>query len=344
MVPTLVGITFLTFLVMHLAPGDPAELRFRGASFSGEEGAAVGGLERAIARFRRENLLDQPLWRQYLHYVGPFDLSPEGHALFGGSGEHPWGGLVLGDLKHELLRPTVPVREELGRRLAVTVPFALLSALLSYLIALPLGIASVVRRGTPFDALTTVLVFLLYSIPTFWAGTMLQLAFGASWLDWLPILGLRDPDAAALGPLASFLDLARHAVLPLACLTYGSFAYLSRQMRAGMIETIQQDYLRTARAKGLSERAVVLKHALRNSLIPVVTLFATILPFLIGGSVIVESIFDIPGMGKYAFEGLLQRDYFVVMATTTMSAVLTLAGILVSDLLYALLDPRIRYE
>jgi len=345
MIPTLIGITFLTFLVMQLTPGDPAELKFQGAAFSGEGAAAESGsIEAAITRFRRENLLDQPIWKQYLHYVGPFDLGPDGHPWFGGSGEHPWGGLLLGDLKHEIFRPTVPIREELGRRLRVTVPFALLSILLSYLIALPLGIASVVKRGTVFDAGATVVVFLLYAIPTFWAGLMLQLVFGASWLDWLPILGLHDKTAASMGRVDWLVDLGLHALLPLSCLTYGSFAYISRQMRVGMIETIQQDYVRTARAKGLRERSVVLKHVLRNSLIPVVTLFASILPYLIGGSVIVESIFDIPGMGKYAFEGLLQRDYFIVMATTTLSAVLTLIGILVSDIVYGLVDPRIRYD
>lgn len=344
MFPTLVGITFITFCVMQLAPGDPAEIKFQGAG--GVEGATMdtSSIEAAIAKFRRENLLDQPLWKQYLHYVGPFDLGPQGHPWFGGSGEKPYGGLLVGDLKHEFHRPSVPIREELVRRLKVTVPFALAAVLLSYLIALPLGIYSVVRQGTVQDAGATVLVFLLYSVPTFWAGLMLQLMFGANWLDVLPILGLHDKAADALGRGEYLWDLFLHAILPLATLTYGGFAYLSRQMRAGMIETIRQDYVRTARAKGLSEKAVILKHALRNSLIPVVTLFATILPILIGGSVIVETIFDIPGMGKYAFEGLLLRDYFIVMATTTLSAVMTLIGILLSDLTYALVDPRIKYE
>ena len=344
MIPTLIGITFLTFSIIQLAPGDPAQLKFAGASGGGGAASTSGNVEQAIERFRRQYLLDQPIWKQYLHYVGPFDLSPEGHEWFGGSGENKWGGLMLGDLKSEFLRPTVKIKDELGRRLKVTVPFALISTLLSYLIALPLGIYSVVRQGTVMDLASTVIVFLLYAIPTFWAGLMLQLMFGANWLEWLPILGLHSRDAESLSRGAYLWDLFLHAILPLACMTYGSFAYLSRQMRAGMIETIRQDYIRTARAKGLSERVVVMKHALRNSMIPVVTLFASILPFLIGGSVIIESIFDIPGMGKYAFEGLLLRDYFIVMATTTMSAVLTLVGILLSDVAYAFLDPRISYD
>ena len=342
MIPTLIGITFVTFLVLQLAPGDPAEIQARGEASADATSAA--NLEAAIARFRREVLLDQPIWKQYLHYVGPFDLGARGHRWFGGSGEKPWGGLVLGDFKRELLRPEVEIRDELARRLAVTVPLALVAVLLSYAIALPLGILSVVKRGTAFDALSVVLVFLLYALPTFWVALMLQLAFGRTGLGWLPILGLRDPDAADFSRWASLVDLAKHALLPIACLTYGGVAYLSRQMRAGMIEAISQDYVRTARAKGLSEKTVVLKHALRNSLIPVVTLFATVLPALIGGSVIVETIFDVPGMGRYAFEGLLQRDYFVVMATTTISAVLTCLGILASDLAYAWIDPRIRFS
>lgn len=337
----MIGITFLTFAMMQLAPGDPAQLKFAEGA---EATVAAGDVAGALTRFRAAHLLDEPLWRQYLHYVGPFDLGPDGHPWFGGSGRKPWGGLLTGDLKREFHRPNVRILDELGRRLRVTVPFALASVLLSYAIALPLGVWSVLRQGTRRDAFATVVVFLLYSIPTFWAGLLLQLVFGANWLGWLPVLGLHDKGADSLATGPWLWDLFLHAVLPLACLTYGAFAYLSRQMRAGMIETIRQDYVRTARAKGLPEHVVVLKHALRNSMIPVLTLFASILPTLIGGSVIVESIFDIPGMGKYAFEGLLNRDYNIVMATTTFSAVLTLFGILVSDIAYALVDPRISYE
>ncbi len=342
MVPTLLGITFLTFALLHLAPGDPAELRLVGDT-GAEQGLAPLAAEDAIARFRREYLLDQPLWRQFLHYLGPFDLSPAGHPWFGGSGTSPWGGLVLGDLRRELLRPHVEIKDELGRRLAVTVPLALVATLLAYLVALPLGILSAVKRETVVERASVFLVFLLYSVPTFWAGLLLQLVFGASGLGWLPVLGLHDRDAADLSRGAYLWDLARHALLPVLCLSYGSFAYLSRQMRAGMLEQLRAAYVTTARAKGLPERVVVFKHVLRNSLVPVVTLFAAVLPALIGGSVIVETIFDLPGMGRYAFEGLLQRDYAVVMATTTLSAVLTCLGILLSDLLQAVLDPRVRH-
>ena len=194
------------------------------------------------------------------------------------------------------------------------------------------------------DGGLTVLLFVLYSIPTFWAGLMLILVFGRTGLDWLPVLGLHDKDAASFGPVKYAWDVVLHSILPIATLTYGSLAYLSRQMRAGMLEVIRQDYIRTARAKGLSERVVVYKHALRNSMIPVLTLLASILPILIGGSVIVEAVFDIPGMGKYAFEGLLRRDFYIVMATTIFVGIMTQLGILLSDITYSLVDPRIRHD
>jgi peptide/nickel transport system permease protein len=329
-VPTLLGITFLTFALLHLAPGGPGELALGGTS--GESRVDAG----ALARFRSAYLLDQPLWKQYLHYLGPFDLSSEGHAWFGGSGARPWGGLLAGDLKNEIHRPHVRVVDELARRLGVTVPLALSALLLGYLVALPLGILAAVRERTAVDKACVVFVFLLYCVPTFWGGLVLQLVFGATGLGWFPVIGTA-PAGASLG------ETLRHSILPVACLAYGSFAYLSRQMRAGLVEALASDYVRAARAKGLPEHLVVGKHALRNALLPVATLFASVFPALIGGAVIVETIFDLPGVGRYAYEGLGQRDYFVVMATTTLTGVMTCLGILVSDLLTAALDPRIRH-
>jgi len=322
MVPTMIGITFLLFCVMQLAPGDPASVRFGNMADGGgmTEGTNV---EDAIAKFRAKYRLDEPLHVQYWEWMK---------------------SVAVLDFGTEFSRPNVRVMDELWERLKITVPFSLVSVLLSYLLALPLGIHSAVRQGSRTDKASTLILFLLYSLPTFWVGLMLILAFGATGLDWLPVIGLHDKDADSLGTGAWLWDLFLHCILPVATLTYGGFAYLSRQMRVGMLEVVRQDYIRTARAKGLPERVVVLRHALRNSLIPVVTVFATILPILIGGSVIVEQVFGIPGMGLYAFEGLIKRDYPVVMATTTISAFLTLVGFLMSDLLYALVDPRISYE
>ena len=320
MVPALFGITALLFVVMRLAPGDPATVRFGDMSSASTSGV---DFEAAITKFRERYHLDEPIHVQYGYWLK---------------------SVATLDFGYEFARPNVPVRQELWERLQVTVPLSVVSVLLAYLIALPLGVFSAVRQRSIFDRVSTLVLFLLYSVPTFWAGLMLILIFGQTGLGWLPVLGLHDKDAAQLSGWPWTRDLLLHCILPVATMTYGSLAYLSRIMRVGMLETVRQDYIRTARAKGLAEKAVVMRHALRNSLIPVVTVFATILPVLIGGSVLVEQIFNIPGMGLYAYEGLLKRDYNVVMATTTISAVMTLLGFLLSDILYAVVDPRISYE
>jgi peptide/nickel transport system permease protein len=289
-------------------------------------------------------LLDQPLWKQYLHALGPFDLSPHGHRWFGGSGERPWHGVLALSFGREFHRPDVVVSEEIGRRLWVTVPLSLGSIVLAYALAIPIGVRSAVKRRSRAARGLDALLLALYSIPAFWGGLLLILAFGAAGLGWLPVIGLHDKDASTFGPARFAWDTFLHAILPVATLTYGGLAYLSRQMRAAMIETLAQDFIRAARARGLSERAIVWKHALRNSALPVITLFASVFPLAIGGSVIVESVFGLPGMGRYAYEGVLMRDYNVVLATTMLSAWMTLVGILVSDVLYALCDPRVRHD
>lgn len=324
MVPTLIGITFILFAVMRLAPGDPAAIA-AGAVSGADSGTLsnTSNTQDAVEKFRARYKLDEPLLVQYGYWIS---------------------SVARLDFGNEFFRPNVAVRDELWRRLQVTVPLSLVSVLLSYLIALPLGVLSATKQGTILDRVTTLILFLLYAMPTFWAGLMLILAFGATGLDLLPVLGLHDKDADTFSRFAYIKDMVIHAILPVACLTYGTFAYLSRQMRVGMLEVVRQDYIRTARAKGLAEKVVVFKHAFRNSLIPVITLFAGILPAMIGGSVIIETVFTIPGMGRYAFEGLVQRDYNIVMATATAGAFMTLLGFLVSDITYALVDPRIAYE
>jgi peptide/nickel transport system permease protein len=323
MVPTLFGITFLLLVVIQLAPGDPAAIAASGDLSGGTVETGSGDTHSAYEKFRERYHLDDPIWSQYVHWVG---------------------NVAVLDFGNEFFRPNVEVADELWERLKVTVPLALIATLLSYLIALPLGVFSAVSRGSLSDKFITLGLFLLYSLPTFWAGLMLILAFGATGLEWFPVIGLHDKDAATLSTWDWTVDLVWHTILPLATYTYGGLAYLSRQMRVGMLETIQQDYIRTARAKGLPRWTVIIKHAMRNSLIPVITVFATILPILVGGSVLVETIFDIPGMGQYAFKALQVRDYNVIMATVTVSAFMTLVGFLLSDVLYAVVDPRIKYE
>jgi len=214
-----------------------------------------------------------------------------------------------------------------------------------YVIAVPLGVLTAVKRGSWFDNAASVLVFLLYSLPNFWVAYLLILFFGGGhFLDLFPIQGLNSEGAESLPFWTWLLDRVWHMCLPVACMTYAGLAALSRYARTGMLEVIRKDYIRTARAKGLSERAVIMKHALRNGMLPIVTLLGGLLPALISGSVIIEYIFGIHGMGMLGFQAVLQRDYPVVMAIAFFSALLVLVGILLSDLLYALLDPRIRLE
>ena len=339
MVPTFLGITLLVFAAARATPGDAAML----ASSAAESADPSLDLQARRARFRAEHLLDAPLWKQYLHFLGPFDLSPRGHARFGGSGSHPWNGLLALDFGNEFLRPTVPVGEEIGRRLAVTAPLALLSTLLAFLIAIPIGVFAATRRGSGLERAASFVLYALHATPTFWLGLMLVLLFGAAGLSWLPVVGLHGPDAESLAPAARGLDLARHAILPVATLALPLLAYLARQVKGAMVEALESDYVRAARARGVPERRVVVRHALRNSLLPLITLAGSILPAAIGGSVVVETVFALPGMGRYAYEGLLTRDLNVVVGTTAVSAAITFAAILLADLAYAAADPRIRH-
>ena len=337
MLPSFLGITLIVFLAVHLAPGDPA-LRELHDPNSGASDAAD------IARFRAEHVLDRSLAVQYLHFLGPCDLSPRGARWFGGSGEHPWGGLLALDLGSEFHRPDVRIFDELGRRLAITAPLSFAAALLAWGIAIPLGAWGAVRRGTKRERGVALALFGLHSLPGFWLALLLVLVFGAAGLGWLPVLGLHSAGARELGGFDWTVDLVRHAILPVLALALGSLAYLARQVRASMLDALAQEYVITARSKGLSERLVIGRHALRNALLPAITLAVLILPALVGGSLIVETIFGLPGMGRYAYEALLERDYAVIQAVTALSASVTLVALLAADILYALADPRIRHE
>ena len=195
--------------------------------------------------------------------------------------------------------------------------------------------------------LTTAL-FMLYSLPSFFVATVLLyfVSEGSNWpaLRWFPTGGFQSPGFEELTSLGKLADIAWHLVLPLGCLTYGALAALSRYMRTGLLEVIQADYIRTARAKGLPERVVIGKHALRNGLLPILTLLSELLPAVLGGSVIIEYIFGIPGIGLWTVESIYQRDYNVIMGVQLLSTVLVLVGILLTDIGYALVDPRIRYN
>jgi peptide/nickel transport system permease protein len=256
-----------------------------------------------------------------------------------------WLGRVITLRFGHSIRDGRPVGEKLGEALPITLLLSLLSMALAYLIAVPLGIHAAVRQGSLGERITTVVLFVLYSLPSFWVAMVLILLFGGvGLLDWFPIHGLASEGLEEATGWTWLGDRAHHLVLPIACLTYGSLAVISRYQRTAMLEVIRQDYIRTARAKGLGERAVIFRHALRNSLLPVITLMGLQFPYLISGSVIIERIFNIPGMGMMTFDAFLNRDYPVIIAVAVLSAVLTLAGLILSDLAYALVDPRIQLE
>jgi peptide/nickel transport system permease protein len=242
-----------------------------------------------------------------------------------------------------------PVISLISDALPISLLLSGLSILIGYILAIPLGIFSAVKKNSPGDKLVTVILFLLYSLPSFWvAGILLMTLTGPPFLDFFPTRGLNSTGvslgAEGITNFAWFSDRVWHLVLPVTCLTYGSLAFISRQMRSAMLETINQDFIRTAKAKGLSSYTVIFKHALRNSLIPIITISAGLLPELIAGAVIIESIFTIPGMGTLTFEAIVNRDYPVINAVLFFSAFMTLLGILVADISYALVDPRIKYE
>jgi peptide/nickel transport system permease protein len=350
-IPTLFVITILSFAISRLAPGDPAELKAGiGSSQDLSSGEGNDLNERMIKLIRKQWHLDKPLFYFSLFdkvnnefpksLINRFNLKWNGNQ----NQYHIWTVNVLKLDFGNSFRDNQPVIDKIKERIPITLTLNLISTILAYLIAIPLGIFSAVNQHSIWDRISTVTVFILYSLPNFWIGTMLIIFFGGGdFFDWFPYAGLYSNNYEYLTPFGKFKDLLAHLILPIIVYTYGSFAYLSRQMRVGMLEVIRQDFIRTARAKGLTEKTVIYKHALRNSLIPIVTILAYILPAMIGGSVIIETIFTIPGMGSLAFEAITSRDYPVVMAVFTISAFLTLIGMLIADLLYSVVDPRITF-
>ena len=304
MVPTLLGISFLAFAVVRAAPGDPLTLQ-------ADLGLRSGGATlQQIGEYRRLMGLDEPLLAGYLRWLTQ---------------------LLRGDLGYSF-RDGRPVTTLLAEALPVTLLLSVPSLLLGYLLAIPIGAASAAKPGGLLDRALSSLVFVLYSLPLQWVALALVV-----WPAGLPIQGLHSEGNRSLG------DLAAHLVLPLVSLTYGSLAVISRYLRSSLLEQMGQDYVRTARAKGLTHRAVILRHALPNSLLSLITLFGLTFPALASGAVIVERIFGLPGMGKLTFDAVLGRDVPVLMGAVTLAGFVTALGMLLSDLLYAAADPRISF-
>lgn len=236
-----------------------------------------------------------------------------------------------------------PVADVINERIGPTLMLSSTSLVLAYLLSVPMGLYAVARSGKLDERIMGLSLYVLYSFPSFVAALMLQL-FVSVRMGWLPLYGMKSDDYATMSALGKFWDLVQHAILPVVVFTYGSLAYYTRFIHANMQEVVRQDYIRTAQAKGLGPFAVIVKHAFRNTLIPFVTKIGLSLPSLLSGSVIIERIFNWPGLGQLYFSAILERDYPVIMALTLIYSVLTLAGQLLADVLYALVDPRVRIE
>jgi peptide/nickel transport system permease protein len=311
MLPLLLGITLISFVVIHLAPGEPTDLQ---TQLNPEVSSELR------ERLRAQYDLDKPLLVQYGKWLGR---------------------LVQLDFGESFVQDRRPVAEKIAERLPVTIMINLLSIGLILLIAVPLGVLSAVRRNSLFDRFTTVFVFIGFATPSFWLALLLMDFFGVR-LGLFPIAGLKSLGHEYLSFGRQVGDVAHHLVLPVFVSAFGGLAGFSRYMRGNMLEVVRQDYILTARAKGLSERVVIYRHALHNALLPVITLLGLSVPGLIGGSVIFETIFAIPGMGKMFYDGVMMRDYPLIMGVLVIGAVLTLVGNLIADVAYAMADPRIR--
>ncbi|MBD3379651.1 MAG: ABC transporter permease subunit [Candidatus Omnitrophica bacterium] len=309
-IPMLIGISIIMFVVMHLAPGDPTSMRY-GLNPEVSQGAR--------ANFNRMYGLDEPLHVQYGMWIKR---------------------LLTLDFGRSLIDDR-PVIDKVASRLPATVLLQAVSILLIISIAIPLGAAGGLKRGSFFDKVTTVFVFVGYAMPTFWLALILIFIFGFK-LGWLPVSGMTPWYADYLPFSAKAGDLAWHLVLPVVTTAFGGLAALSRYSRSSMIEVLREPYILTARAKGLSENRVVFVHALKNALLPIVTILGLTLPALISGSFIFETIFAWPGMGRLGYEAIMNYDYPVIMGVGVMATLLTLLGIFISDVLYAVVDPRIR--
>jgi len=284
-------------------------------------------------------------WKTYIPTISWYGGKNQYHLWLLGNGKDR-KGLLRGDFGISYI-DSQPIESKIWQKVGISFSLSIISIFLAYLISIPIGIYSAYKKDSAADKGMSLVLFVLYSMPSFFVATLLLLQFAnPDNLSWFPVSGIQDP--TIFDPNWSLWMKLKHRmpflILPIITYTYGSFAFLSRIMRVGMIDVVSQDYIRTARAKGLGEGKVILKHALRNSLLPVITVFAAIFPMAIGGSIIIEVIFSIPGMGVEVLNSILNYDYPMIITVFTLSGFLTMIGYLVADLLYAVVDPRISYK
>ena len=330
-IPTFIGITLVVFTILQIVPGGPLEmeimkLKMGGATEGASSTSTSTGIsipESAMEEIKKYYGFDKPIHERYI--------------------------LWMNNLLHLNLGKSYvyaePVWDVITSRFPVSIYFGMISFLLTYLVCIPLGVFKAVKNGSKFDILTSVLVFIGYSIPGFAFGAFLLVLFGGgSFLDWFPLGGFRSVDWAEMSLGDKILDQLHHTVLPVISYMIGSFATLTILTKNSVIENLSQDYIRTAFAKGISEKKVIFKHALRNSLIPISTGIGHFLSLILAGSFLIESVFNIDGMGLLGFKSVVNRDYPVVMGILVISTLLLLIGNIISDIIYALVDPRIRFK
>ena len=311
---TLVLITFVVYGLIRSIPGDPLAIQ-------AAEDPNIKIAQEKIERRRAELGLDKPF------YVGYFR----------------WAVKILRfDLGNSVVRKQ-PVSRLIAERIGPTLLLSIPSLVITYLVSIPLGLYSTARSGKLDERGASVLLYMLYSFPTFVAALLLQIVFAVR-LGWLPLFSMVSDDHEQLSTFGKLGDILKHMTLPLICETYGSLAYYSRFVKANLEEVVRQDYIRTARAKGVGRFRILTRHAFRNTLIPLVTMMGLTLPGLLSGAVIIEQIFTWPGMGRLFFEAISERDYDTVMGLTLVFSLLALAGQLIADLLYAIVDPRVTYS
>ncbi|MBF0586494.1 ABC transporter permease [Prosthecochloris sp. N3] len=308
-IPLVFGVLTLTFFIIRLAPGDPAAFYIQ------------PGISPNVAEQIREQYgLNDPVYIQYFKWLA---------------------SILQGDFGRSFSRAQQPVLEVIASALPITVTIAVLTLIANFLLGIAIGVISAVKQNSVLDRVMTVGALFFYSMPEFWFALMMIILFALK-LQWFPASGLNEVGAEFLGPIGFLADRIWHLVLPVTVLSINGAAGIARYVRGSMLEVIRQDYIRTARAKGLAEKTVVLKHALRNALLPVITLVGGSLPFIFSGALFIEVIFAFPGMGRVTVDAIFARDYPLIIANTFISGTLIILGNLVADVLYAVVDPRIK--
>jgi microcin C transport system permease protein len=326
--PTLLGVTIIVFAITRMVPGGPLEraiMESQQVQASGSS-ASRAGADMAISEEQLQQL------REYYGFDKPVLVS---------YGDWLWK-VLRGDLGSSY-RYNEPVREVIAERFPVSLYYGIITLVITYAVCIPLALLKAIRHRTFIDNATSIFIFIGYAVPGYALGSILLLYFSVR-LDWLPMGGFVSMQFESLGPGAKVLDLLRHSVMPLICYLIGSFALVTLLLKNHLMDNLAADYIRTAIAKGVSFRRAVTGHAMRNSLIPIATTFGQNITLLVGGSFLIETIFDIDGFGLLGITAILDRDYPIVMGVVLLGSLLLLIGNIISDFLVALVDPRIRFN